>query len=148
MHICHVCGNEIKGATRICPFCGSENDDVAQAGKNEYIHRIVNLERGRPSLEAALQRLDRAIADGLQTGVAVLTLIHGYGSSGKGGVIRTECRKSLDFMKSQKRIFAYIPGEEFSKRSGLVKTILRRYPRLSSDKNLNKGNRGITLVIF
>ncbi len=88
------------------------------------------------------------IEDSLRNNVNVLTLIHGYGSSGKGGVIRLECRKVLEFLKNKGIISDFIPGEDFNKRSGAVKALLRRYPQLGQDKHLNRGNRGITLVIL
>ena len=113
-----------------------------------FIHRTVNLEAGRPAVEAALNRLDEVIADAQRNSVSVLTLIHGYGSTGRGGVIRSECRMTLDYMKSKGLISDYIAGEDFNKRSGRVKALLRRYSPLSSDRNLNNGNQGITLVIL
>jgi len=80
--------------------------------------------------------------------VRVLTVIHGYGSSGKGGVIRSECRKNLDYLCSTGGIKEYIPGEDFSARSGPVKTLLRRFPELANNKNLDRHNPGVTLVII
>jgi len=99
-------------------------------------------------VEVALQKLDEAIKDAVNTHVSVLTLIHGYGSSGKGGLIRLECRKNLDHLKGRGLICDYIAGEEFSRKFGLVKFHLQRYPELGRNKNINRGNRGITLVIL
>ncbi len=148
MNLCHVCGNQIESSVVKCPFCGCTSGDSALPVKKDYVHRVVNLETGRPGVETAMERMGVVIEDGVRTGVSVLTLIHGYGSSGKGGVIRKECRKNLDFMKSRGRISDYITGEAFNKKSGVVKTLLRRYPQLISDRNLNRGNRGITLVVI
>ncbi len=99
-------------------------------------------------VEVALNRLDEVIADAQRNSVSVLTLIHGYGSTGRGGAIRSECRMTLDYLKSKGLINDYIAGEDFNKRSGRVKALLRRYSPLSSDRNLNNGNQGITLVIL
>ncbi len=113
-----------------------------------FIHRTVNLEAGRPAVEVALNRLNEVIADARRTSIAVLTLIHGYGSTGRGGAIRSECRMMLDYMKNKGMISDYIAGEDFNKRSGRVRVLLRRYSQLSTDRNLNSGNQGITLVIL
>lgn len=118
------------------------------SGQRPFIHRTVNLEAGRPVVEVALNRLDEVIADARRNSVSVLTLIHGYGSTGRGGAIRSECRTMLGYMKSRGLISDYIAGEDFNKRSGLVKALLRRYSPLSSHRNLNNGNQGITLVIL
>lgn len=146
--VCEVCGNEIDTGITTCPFCESTNENSATTLPDRYVQKTVNLEIGRPVLEIALNRMTEVIADAKRNRVNVLTLIHGYGSSGKGGVIRTECRKSLDFMKIKGRIFDYVCGEEFNKHSGITKSLLRRYPELASDKNMNRDNKGVTLVIL
>ncbi len=148
MIVCDVCGNETKTSNILCPFCGSKVAVTDLQKPTDFVHKTVNLETGRPVLDVALHRMNETIEDSARNNVSVLTLIHGYGSSGKGGVIRSECRKMLDFLKNKGMISNYIAGEDFTKRSGVVKSLLRRYPQLGADKHLNRGNRGITLVIF
>lgn len=147
-NVCDVCGNESASLALLCPFCGSKLELAQSAKRGSFVHKTVNLEAGRPIVEVALGRLDEILKDSARNKVNVLTLIHGYGSSGKGGAIRSECRKSLDFLKSKGEISDYIAGEDFYKRFGKVKSLIRRYPQLGSDKNLNRGNRGVTLVIL
>ena len=146
--VCDVCGNKRGTSNLLCPFCGSKLDVTDLEQRIGFVHKTVNLEAGRPVLDVALKRMNEIIEDSVRGDVKVLTLIHGYGSSGKGGVIRSECRKTLDFLKSKGLINDYIAGEDFNKRSGTVKSLLRRYPQLGADKHLNRGNRGITLVIL
>ncbi len=146
---CHICGNERPAASLRCPYCGAVSEESAtdQLPKT-YIHKTVNLEAGRPTVEVALNRCCEVIDDAIRNRINVITLIHGYGSSGKGGAIRSECRKTLEHMKGKKIISDYIAGEDFQKRSGRVRTILQRYSQLAKDRNLNQGNQGITLVIL
>jgi len=120
--------------------------DLAQ--QSGFVHKTFNLEAGRPVVEVALSRMNEIIMDSVRGKVNVLTFIHGYGSSGKGGAIRLECRKTLDYLKSKGKINNYIIGEDFNKRTGSVKSLLRRYPQLETDKHLNRGNPGITLVVL
>ena len=148
MAVCQVCGNEISSSSLKCRFCGSGQEVGDHSKHKVFVQKTVNLEQGRPVLEVALQRLSNAIIDAGKNNVTILTLIHGYGSTGKGGLIRLECRKNLDYLKSRGQIKDYIGGEDFFKRTGKTKSLLQRYPQLSADKNLNKGNRGITLVIL
>jgi len=145
---CQICGNDISAASLSCRFCGSRQDREHLELNRQFVQKTVNLEQGRPVLERALQKLKDAIEDAAKNNVQVLTLIHGYGSSGKGGRIRLECRKNLDYMKSNGRIHDYIAGEDFSRKFGPAKMLLQRYPQLSRDSNFNKGNRGITLVMM
>jgi hypothetical protein len=145
---CGVCGNELPLVGARCPYCGAEAEERVVQKRPPFCHKTVNLEAGRPVVEVALRRLEQAIDDGLRHGVNVITLIHGYGSSGKGGAIREECRKMLEFLKGRKVIGDYLPGEDFVKKSGRVRALLQRYPDLVRHNNLGKGNPGITLVIL
>ncbi len=146
--VCDVCGNTIAASNVACPFCGSKIETVERKQKSGFVHKTINLEAGRPVVDVALTRMHEIIEDSARNNINVLTLIHGYGSSGKGGAIRTECRKTLDFLKAKGLISDFIAGENFNKRSGVVKSLLRRYPQLGTDKHLNRGNQGITLVIL
>lgn len=146
--VCDVCGNKRETSSLLCPFCGSKMDMAELVKYTEFVHKTINLEAGRPVVEVAINRMKEVIEDAVRNDVNVLTLIHGYGSSGKGGAIRSECRKMLDYFKSNGLISNYITGEDFNKRFGSVKSLLRRYPQLATDKHLNRGNRGITLVIL
>jgi hypothetical protein len=148
MAVCQVCGNDISASSLNCKFCGSKQDNAHLKQGRGFVQKTINLEQGRPLLEVALQKMDDAVVDAAKNNIHVLTLIHGYGSSGKGGRIRTECRKKLDFMKSNGRIRDYIAGEDFSRKFGPAKKLLQRYPQLSAENNFNKGNRGITLVVM
>lgn len=111
-------------------------------------HRVVNLEAGRPFVETALRKLEAELADARQQNLRVLTVIHGYGSSGKGGAIREECRRFLHYLKGRGEINTFFPGEDIRQKSGPIRDLLRRFPRLADHVGLNRGNRGITLVIL
>lgn len=146
MGYCEVCGNDIIKGASSCRYCG-EKQDVSISSK-KFSHQVVNIELGRPIVEVALNRLDNALERARLDEIKVLTLIHGYGSSGKGGVIGKEVRKMLDYMYSRGEISAYIYGENFGKRHGPSREQVRRFPQLSKDRNYNKANQGITLVFL
>lgn len=146
--LCDVCGNEVEDGITTCPFCQSKLPKKPPRETRIFSQKTVNIEQGRPVVEMALKRLHAALLDGRTVKLTMLTLIHGYGSSGKGGAIRTECRKTLDYLCSKGEIAMYIPGEQYSSRNGLVKGLLQRYPEMKNDKNLNKNNQGITVVLF
>lgn len=164
MVLCQICGNDIAMGVLICPFCGGKQEQTSgkvpmaaltpgrfQGSSGSVggdFHKVVNLERGRPVVENALKKLEMELESGRQQNLRVLTVIHGYGSSGKGGAIGVECRKLLEYLKGKGEINTFIPGEEFRQRSGPTRDLLRRFPQLATDTNLNKGNRGITLVVL
>ncbi len=95
-----------------------------------------------------MRRLESVLAEAKVTGVTVLTVIHGYGSSGRGGRIKEEYRKILAYKRDRGEICDSIPGELFKRRDPRTKSWLQRFPKLAANKNLDKGNRGITLIII
>ncbi len=145
--LCEICGNEIGAGTLRCPFCNSRQASGAILRQGES-HRLINLEQGMPLVEQALKRLESEIRTAEIQSVAVLTVIHGYGSSGRGGRIRREVRRQLEFMKARQRINDFITGEEFAGRIPRIARLLRRFPFLAGHADLNRANRGITLVIL
>jgi len=146
---CHICGNEIAAGSKVCAFCGSMQDEKCEkTGRKPFVHRTVNLEAGKPHVEPAMHRLHAALDEARSLDVQALTFIHGYGSSGQGGAIRRECRKVLDHMNSRGDIREVIAGEDFHRRSGPIRNLLRQYPQLENNANLNRGNKGVTLVIL
>ncbi len=147
--VCPTCGNAVEPHLARCVFCDtaleSSTDSVPQP---IALHKRVNLEYGRPVVDSALKRMQSELASAQLTGVRVVTLIHGYGSSGKGGKIRIECRKLLDFLQQSGMIKTVIYGEAFNRRSGLGKSLVRQYPDLSLLCRSDFNNPGITVVVF
>ncbi len=76
--------------------------------------RQVNLEQGLPTVEQALRRLDSELITSKRLGYAVVKLIHGYGSSGRGGKIRVAVRRELSARQARGQIVRFVPGEKFS----------------------------------
>ncbi len=109
---------------------------------------IVNLEEGFPSREEALRRLEAAIARAHHKGVRVLKIIHGYGSSGVGGILRPVVRNFLRQAKERGQMTLFVNGESFSSFEGRSKELLGQAAQLLLDKDLGRGNRGITLVLL
>lgn len=147
--VCPTCGNTVEPSLSRCVFCDTALESSTHpVQKPKPLHKRVNLEYGRPVVESALKRMHSELASARLTGVRVVTLIHGYGSSGKGGKIRIECRKSLDFLQQSGMIKTVIYGEAFHRRSGLGKSLARQYPDLSLLCKSDFNNPGITVVVF
>jgi len=143
---CDVCGNEVDSGINRCPFC--ESTLQFSSSGQEIPHQEVNLKRGMPTVEQALGRLERKLEQTKKEGCRVITLIHGYGSSGRGGVIREEIRERLQYLKYRGKINDMFTGEKFSTRNGPGRNLIRRFPFLRQHRDLNRGNKGITLVVF
>jgi len=108
--------------------------------------RSVNLEAGRPRVSEARRRLLAAIDAARKSRVRVLKVIHGWGSSGEGGVLGPAIRRSLRLRVKEGRAAAVVPGERFSSDTAEGRELLRRHPSLHSDRDFNRANPGITIV--
>lgn len=106
----------------------------------------VHMKAGMPTAGEAKQRLGAELARARSAGVAVLKLVHGYGSTGKGGRLRTSLRAELEALHAAGRIGSIVTGESFSIFDAPSRGLLDRYPDLRRDSDLERGNPGVTLV--
>ena len=74
----------------------------------------INIKRDWPTVEVAQERLRDEIAKAKRKGVKLLKLIHGYGSTGKGGVLREELRDQLAALQKSGTVKQVVYGESFS----------------------------------
>jgi len=72
--------------------------------------RTCNIEAGFPSLDEARRSVIEEIRRAKREGVRVLKVIHGYGSSGKGGTLCHGLRKSFALRKKEGVIKDYFAG--------------------------------------
>lgn len=110
--------------------------------------RQANLEQGMPTVAQALRRLENELVMSRRLGCAVLKLIHGYGSSGAGGKIRTAVRRELAGRKAMGQVADVITGEEFSIFHEGTRRALCRCDALRQDRDLDRCNNGVTYVIL
>ena len=75
--------------------------------------KVVSIKSGMPTVDEARSRLADAIASAKSEGCRVMKLVHGYGSSGKGGALRSALRSSLRKRRKEGKIRSFIAGEEF-----------------------------------
>lgn len=141
--VCEVCGNNIDPALKNCPYCGSKRV-VQFTGIRSEQFRVVNLEKGMPLVRDALKRLASELDVARTSGVKLLVLIHGYGSSGEGGAIKDALRQALQTYKDQNKLNEVLPGENINKHSGQTRNILKRFPE--AKEYLLRSNPGITLL--
>lgn len=110
--------------------------------------REVNLEEGKPFADAAIRRLTFELHNSKRQGVAVLKIIHGYGSSGTGGRIRVEARQYLDRLTRRREITGYLTGEQFSIFDEATRSAFSRCGDLRKDRDLDRHNNGVTFIVL
>jgi hypothetical protein len=75
-------------------------------------------------------------------------LIHGYGSSGRGGKIRIGVRDKLAAMKRKRLIKDYIPGEDFGPTDAASRKLAEQDKTVTRDPDYGRMNHGITIVVL
>jgi hypothetical protein len=108
--------------------------------------RIYNVETSLPSLDEARRLVIAEIRRAKTEKVKVLKVIHGYGSSGKGGKLNHGLRKSFALRKQEGVIRDFIPGEDFTIFNPLVLALLETVPALRGDPDLAAINEGVTIL--
>ena len=108
--------------------------------------RIYNIEAGSPILDEARRLVIGEIKRAKREGVKVLKVIHGYGSSGKGGTLCIGLQKSFRLRKKENVIRNFIAGENFSIFNPTVLTLLEAVPALRGDPDLNATNEGVSVL--
>jgi hypothetical protein len=108
--------------------------------------RTLNIEADLPTLDEARRQIIDELRKSRREGVRVLKVIHGYGSSGRGGRLCVGLRRSFALRKKEGVIKDFIPGEEFSIFNATVLRMLEAAPELRGDPDLDATNEGVTLV--
>lgn len=111
-------------------------------------YRIINLEDDLPTVAQAVHRLIWEVQTARRQNVRVLKIIHGFGSTGRGGKIRPAARRQLDSLQKSGYVRFYIPGERLSIFDADTRLALDLLPLLRKDADLERHNNGITLVVL
>ncbi len=123
---------------RECPKC--EADLFAEPASEKGIVRRVNLERGHPTVEVALRRFEQAFTQARAKSSKYLALIHGYGSSGRGGAIKVALMEHLQVLRNRNVLGSVLPGETLNRRHWIFK-------KTDLDQSFS-GNKGITILVL
>jgi hypothetical protein len=108
----------------------------------------VNLKADQPTLVEARARLDAEISIAKCSGLVALKVVHGYGSSGKGGTLKRGLRESLERRAREGRIRGWIAGEDWEIFHARTRDVLAEAPGADRDVDLGRGNPGVTIVLL
>ncbi|HKW75741.1 MAG TPA: Smr/MutS family protein [Terriglobales bacterium] len=110
--------------------------------------KTINLEAGMPRAEEARLRLEYELQLARREGYVAVKLIHGYGSSGVGGVLRTEIQKVLANAIQTGKIQGFIAGEDWRTSNELAWNVVSKYPEWKQDRDFGRQNKGITIALL
>ncbi|MBQ2755583.1 MAG: Smr/MutS family protein [Oscillospiraceae bacterium] len=101
-----------------------------------------------PTADAALKMLSQAIRTAKAGGCTVVKVIHGYGSSGRGGAIRSAVARELSARKLAGTVKDWVRGEDFSPFDPSSRRIIEACPDISYDRDFAKANHGISIILL
>lgn len=105
----------------------------------------VNLECEMPTVALAIQKMKNSLTTHKRQGYKAVILIHGYGSSGVGGSIKTAVIKCLGESSMQGIVRAYAVGEQWSTKK---KELVGMCKALEDYEYKIANNYGVTVVIL
>ena len=108
----------------------------------------LNLEDGMPLVEEAVSRMKIGIQEMRVSRIRIIKLIHGYGSTGRGGKIRTGVRSELAGMKRRKLIRDWIPGEDFGPTDPASRRLAELDGTVVRDPDYGRMNHGISIAVL
>ena len=109
-----------------------------------YKYKEINFEEGLQTVDEAMSYLKMSVTLCKQNKIVCLAIIHGYGSSGKGGAIRAKARQWLNAQVRSGTIKAVINGEDFDVLNFKALELKGKYREL--EKLLKVCNHGMTVV--
>jgi dsDNA-specific endonuclease/ATPase MutS2 len=128
----------------VCRLCGSTETPEAIT---ETL--IFDLELGAPLVEEAIAKFEKYLEVASNAGFKTMLVIHGYGSSGKGGEIRKTLRDNLEHNFYSDRVIDYYLGENLKEGNAAYSELIKRRPSLQKQKTQFKnGNAGVTLLLL
>jgi hypothetical protein len=110
--------------------------------------KSINLEEGQPSGVSAGSRLLDQLRLARQQDYAAVKVIHGYGSHGVGGELRVAIQGMLARMAQSGDIRAFVAGEDWRISDETAWRLIQQHRELKRDRDLGKGNKGISIVVL
>ena len=127
------------------------DDPLPQKRKKPTAGKVIprlDLEDGMPLVEEAISRMNMGLQELRVSQEKLVKLIHGYGSTGTGGKIRTGVRGELAAMKRKKLIRDFIPGEDFGPLDAASRKLAESSTTIPRDPDWGQMNPGITIVVL
>lgn len=107
-----------------------------------------NIEKFMPTVYQAEILVKNNLETYRRKGVKAFKIIHGYGSTGKGGALRTGIRSYLSQLKKAKIIADFIAGEDWSVFDETTRKVLDLDNDFRKDSDLGKMNAGVTIIVI
>lgn len=109
--------------------------------------RTINLKNDQNCVEQALFFMEQELELCKLEGIPMFKIITGYGSHGRGGLIKKACERRLKQLKKQKIITDFILGDLWNMHNKKALEYRIKHPSIE-DEDFNIPNGGITIIII
>lgn len=106
----------------------------------------INIKEDMPTVAEAMRYLQFELSRLRRNNYKCIQIIHGYGSTGKGGAICIKARQWLKAQEKSGRLKSVVYGEEFTIFNPVARELKFKYPEL--EQLLVVCNHGVTIVEF
>ena len=110
--------------------------------------RVINIKKDNPNTDYAMFLLDEEIKYSRAIGNRVIVVIHGYGSHGQGGLIKSAIKDYLPKLKKDHVISDYVFGENWGDLNDSKKLITSICPETILHENLQGLNAGVSVLLL
>lgn len=114
----------------------------------EAIYKIINIKQDMPDSDYAIHIMQKEIAISRFAHIPVVVVIHGYGSSGKGGTIKKRVQEELKDMQHYGKIQAFVTGDQWTEHNEVCQKILQICPDVELKEDLYLKNSGVTVILL
>ena len=104
----------------------------------------INIKEDMPTVAEAMQYLQSELERLRRNKYKCVQIVHGYGSTGKGGAICTKARQWLKAQEQKGKIKSVVYGEDFTIFNATARDLKARYPEL--EQLFTVCNHGVTVV--
>ena len=108
----------------------------------------LNIKQDMPPADVAVANLEIEIEALTGSEYGLIKVIHGYGSHGKGGEIKSLLHDRLKTLKKSGKILDFVAGEKFGDAVIEQFDIVKNFPELLLSPDVRCYNSGITLVFL
>ena len=108
--------------------------------------KVLNVKQNNNSPDYAVYLVDCEIKDSVKTGANVFIVVHGYGSSGKGGIMKQQVISFLQEQVKFKKIKAYIQGQQWAQTNDVVNQMQQLYPQLLLNSQIKHLHSSVSVV--
>ncbi len=110
------------------------------------LFELLNIEEGFPTTEEALGKLVSGLKSAKSRGVVFVKVIHGWGSTGRGGKIKRAVKTQLPDWGKKGLLRGWILGTDWKVTDTTYLQWYSKYPEVRNDQDLNRNNSGITVI--